>query len=81
MGYQSKTSRAELEKFASTCELDPGLPADAQLALRLKYQSALQGYTSPAELFALANELERTGFPQSAACTKQLAVGIASLKG
>lgn len=71
-----KSRRPELEKFASSCPLDPGLPPDAVQALRVQFASAIGGSLPPDALYRSGDELERAGFPQAGACAKQLAVAL-----
>jgi len=66
----------ELDNYAMTCELDDGLSEEQAAVIRLKMSSALQGFTSPMELYQYGEELEALGFSKSAMCCKLLATSI-----
>lgn len=65
--------RAALDKYVLECEVDPNLTSEQVLAVRAKMSSAVQGFTTPMDLFAYGEQLERAGFPKAGYCCKILA--------
>lgn len=65
--------RAALDKYVLECEVDPNLTSEQVLAVRAKMSSAVQGFTTPMDLFAYGEQLERAGFPKAGFCCKILA--------
>jgi hypothetical protein len=65
--------RAALDKYVSNCEVDPNLTSEQVFAVRAKMSSAVQGFTTPMDLFAYGEQLERDGYPKSGYCCKILA--------
>jgi|GEM_PF-4718382 len=81
LGGSSKTSpaqkqidvRAALDKYVLECEVDPTLTPEQILAVRGKMSSAVQGFSTPMDLFAYGEQLEAAGFPKAGFCCKILA--------